>query len=68
VFLHREPAATRSHHPHSQEWLNRKIHRLGSLHANADELMKAATGSPLDPKLFLDHLRTKYSQLYKISL
>jgi carboxypeptidase Taq len=30
-----------------KEWLNVKIHKLGSLHANGDELMTAVTGAPL---------------------
>ncbi len=39
---------------------------MGSLHRNGDELMTAATGAPLDPQIFLDYLRVKYSELYKL--
>jgi Zn-dependent M32 family carboxypeptidase len=34
-------------------WLNARIHAAGSLHASGDELMVAATGSALDPSIFL---------------
>lgn len=49
-----------------RDWLKVKIHQVGSLHPNGDELMKAVTGSPLDPSVFLNYLRTKYSVLYKL--
>lgn len=47
-------------------WLNEKIHASGSLHPSGDELMIAATGSPLDPSIFLSYLTDKYSALYKL--
>eukprot|EP00879_Flechtneria_rotunda_P004762 GHRR01005032.1.p1 GENE.GHRR01005032.1~~GHRR01005032.1.p1 ORF type:complete len:544 (+),score=181.25 GHRR01005032.1:157-1788(+) len=50
-----------------KEWLNESIHKLGSLHPSGDELMKAVTGSPLKPQVFLSYLRSKYSKLYKLS-
>ena len=49
-----------------RNWLKEKIHQVGSLHPNGDELMKAVTGSPLDPSVFLKYLRTKYTALYKL--
>jgi Zn-dependent M32 family carboxypeptidase len=49
-----------------QEWLQAKIHSRGSLDASGDELMAAATGSALKPAVFLEHLRGKYSKLYKL--
>lgn len=49
-----------------QEWLNERVHRLGSLHPSGDELMTAVTGSPLQPQVFLSYLRAKYSKLYKL--
>jgi len=36
-----------------KEWLNKKIHRLGSLHASGDELMTAVTGAPLQVGAFV---------------
>lgn len=33
-----------------REWLREKIHAVGSLHTSGDELMRAVTGAPLDPK------------------
>lgn len=47
-------------------WLNERIHKSGSLHPSGDELMVAATGSPLDPSIFLEYLTQKYSALYKL--
>ncbi|GIM05840.1 hypothetical protein Vretimale_10263 [Volvox reticuliferus] len=49
-----------------KSWLNEKIHKLGSLHNSGDELMTVATGGPLDPAVFLDYLKTKYTDLYKL--
>ena len=49
-----------------RDWLKVRIHQVGSLHPNGDELMKAVTGSPLDPSVFLKYLRTKYTALYKL--
>eukprot|EP00955_Chlamydomonas_euryale_P023709 250204-Chlamydomonas_euryale.AAC.3 len=48
-------------------WLNKHIHSLGSLHPSGDELMKAVTGSALDPSVFLKYLTDKYTPLYKLS-
>lgn len=49
-----------------QAWLNAKIHRVGSLYNSGDELMRAATGSELDPAIFLAYLKSKYTELYKL--
>ena len=49
-----------------KDWLKEKIHQVGSLHPNGDELMKAVTGSQLNPAVFLKYLRTKYTALYKL--
>ena len=51
-----------------QAWLNAKVHHVGSLHPSGDELMRTISGSNLDPQVFLVYLRTKYTQLYKLSL
>ena len=50
-----------------KQWLNEKIHTVGSLYPTADELLVAVTGKPLDPQLFIDYLKEKYSKLYKLS-
>jgi len=47
-------------------WLREKVHKVGSLHPTADDLLIAVTGKPLDPELFIDYLRKKYSELYKL--
>lgn len=49
-----------------KKWLNEKIHASGSFHRNGDELMIAVTGKPLDPAVFLNYLRTKYTFIYKL--
>lgn len=49
-----------------KEWLNSRIHKLGSLYASGDELMVAVTGKPLDPQVYLSYLRSKYSEIYKL--
>jgi len=48
-----------------KEWLNGKIHSLGSLHPSADELCEAVTGSKLDPEVFVRYLDRKYRALYE---
>jgi carboxypeptidase Taq len=42
-----------------REWLNRHVHQKASL-LSEDELIKTATGQPLDPKIYLNHLRWRY--------
>ena len=49
-----------------QEWLNEKVHRVGSLPASGDELMEAVTGAPLQPQIFLGYLKAKYGALYHL--
>jgi carboxypeptidase Taq len=49
-----------------QAWLNENIHKLGSLPPSGDDLMKKVTGAPLQPSLFLNYLKTKYTDLYKL--
>ncbi len=41
-------------------WLRRNIHEQGRLHASADELLLAATGSQLDGAIFREHLEMRY--------
>mmetsp|Transcript_14162 Transcript_14162/g.36692 ORF Transcript_14162/g.36692 Transcript_14162/m.36692 type:complete len:567 (+) Transcript_14162:1-1701(+) len=45
-------------------WLNQNIHEVGSLYATGDDLLKAVTGSKLDPQVYLNHLTSKYSVAY----
>lgn len=60
-----KPSA-RARPPSLQEWLNKNIHERGSLDPSGDDLMQAVTGSKLKPSVFLAHLRSKYSKLYKL--
>ena len=43
----------------SKGWLREHVHAKGALLA-APELLVAATGKPLDPEIFLAHLRRRY--------
>lgn len=51
---------------HLKTWLNENIHEVGSLHTSGDELMRAVTGSILDPEVFLVYIRSKYTALYSL--
>ncbi len=42
-------------------WLDENIHRHGSLY-ETPELVEKATGSPLDPQIFISHLKQRYLQ------
>lgn len=46
--------------------LNKDIHELGSLPASGDELMERVTGSKLDAQVYLQYLRQKYTEIYKL--
>lgn len=41
------------------DWLRENIHRKGAS-LTAEDLLTAATGEPLNPRIFLDHLRDRY--------
>ena len=49
-----------------REWLRRKVHSVGSVHASPDELLTSICGEPVSPRPFLDYLRAKYSELYEL--
>jgi carboxypeptidase Taq len=49
-----------------REWLRTNVHETGSLYASPDELLTAVTGKPLDPQIYVDYLKKKYSELYKL--
>lgn len=44
-----------------KEWLNEKVHRQGSKYESLDDLLVAITGNPLDPSIFVNYLREKYT-------
>jgi len=48
-----------------KQWLNKKVHEKGSLYPNADKLLEAVTGEPLQPSYFIEYLKEKYQPLYK---
>ncbi len=45
------------------DWLNQNIHAQGDLY-DPEDLIKKATGKNLDSEMFLQYLRSKYSELY----
>jgi len=49
-----------------KDWLNQKVHQVGSLYASPDELLIAVTGKPLDAGCFMEYLQEKYSKLYSL--
>ena len=48
-----------------KKWLNDNIHRKGRLYS-ADDLVLKVTGKKLDPCFFIDYLKKKYSEIYKL--
>ena len=46
-------------------WLTEKIHQYGSLKKPAD-LLPAAMGGPLDAAVYVDYLKKKFGELYKL--
>ena len=61
-----EQALQRGEFAGLKAWLNKEVHELGSLPASGDELMLRVTGSQLNPQVYLDHLRTKYAEIYQL--
>lgn len=51
-----------------REWLREKVHRLGSVPANGDDLMVAVTGEPLNVGIFMKYLKDKYGALYGVTV
>eukprot|EP00633_Aureoumbra_lagunensis_P000518 CAMPEP_0197294046 /NCGR_PEP_ID=MMETSP0890-20130614/30847_1 /TAXON_ID=44058 ORGANISM="Aureoumbra lagunensis, Strain CCMP1510" /NCGR_SAMPLE_ID=MMETSP0890 /ASSEMBLY_ACC=CAM_ASM_000533 /LENGTH=517 /DNA_ID=CAMNT_0042769181 /DNA_START=163 /DNA_END=1716 /DNA_ORIENTATION=+ len=49
-------------------WLRKHIHQRGSLPESPNALLEACTGSVISAQPFLKHLRTKYSELYELSV
>lgn len=41
-----------------------KVHERGSLYASPDELLRQVTGEDMQPRALVDHLCSKYSELY----
>lgn len=48
-----------------KRWLNEKIHRHGKQH-RATDLVKLVTGEPLSHRPLMNHLNSKFSELYKL--
>ncbi len=51
---------------HLREWLRKKIHIHGKIFT-ADQLVREVTGEPLTSRYFIDYIKNKYGEIYKIS-
>ncbi|WP_419026311.1 carboxypeptidase M32 [Emergencia sp.] len=49
------------------DWLAEHIFQYGAVYS-FDQLMEAAAKEPLNPKYYIDYLRKKYSEVYKLNL
>lgn len=49
-----------------KEWLARKVHVHGKRYVSLDALLEDQVGEKLNPKYFLDYLKQKYSDIYKL--
>jgi carboxypeptidase Taq len=50
---------------HLREWLREKIHIHGKMYS-ADQLVREVTDEPLTSQYFIDYLKKKYGEIYKI--
>jgi carboxypeptidase Taq len=50
-----------------KDWLNEKIHRPGRLYT-PQELVRRVTGEALNAGYFVDYLKSKYSEIYGLTL
>jgi carboxypeptidase Taq len=48
-----------------KKWLNENIHQQGRLYST-DDLVTIVTGEPLNPDYFINYLKNKYKEIYKI--
>ena len=60
----REGLATANYVP-LREWMTEHVHRHGRRYTR-DRLLEMATGRPLDPTFYIDHLGRKYSEIYEL--
>lgn len=50
-----------------RRWLTENIFRYGAIYSSG-ELVETATKEPLNPKYYIDYLRKKYSEVYKLDV
>lgn len=55
------------HFDQIHRWLAEHIFQYGAVYS-FDQLMEAATKEPLNPQYYIDYLRKKYSEVYKLNL
>ena len=51
---------------HIRSWLGSQIHQRGKL-LSVPDLVKQVTGDVLNPKSFIDYLKNKYRQIYRLN-
>ena len=49
-----------------KNWLNERIHRQGKLYT-PQQLVERVTGEPLNPDYFVEYLKNKYSEIYRLA-
>ncbi len=49
-----------------KRWLNEKIHRWGRRYSS-ETLARRITGEPLNPSYFVEHLKEKFGEIYRLS-
>ena len=50
-----------------KEWLNEKVHKYARSKL-PNEIIKDATGEPLNPDYFINYIKEKYSKIYSVTL
>lgn len=60
-----EEQFSQGHFSDFREWLRAQIHYHGKRYSTV-ELLKQATGEPLNPRYFMDYLTKKYGEIYQL--
>jgi carboxypeptidase Taq len=47
-------------------WLTAKVHQHGRRYTSLDAMLEDQVGEPLNPKYFMEHMTSKYRDLYKL--
>jgi carboxypeptidase Taq len=49
-----------------RDWLRANVWALGREPGSFDDVLRVATGGPLDPQVYLQYLQDKYSAVYRL--
>ena len=61
----RDGLATAEYAP-LREWMTEHVHRHGRRYTR-EQLLQNATGEGLEPRYYIEHLSSKYSEIYGLS-